>query len=52
MYTYTIDFKYSKDGRSWLHTSTTVKAESDIGAIAQVESKYPFVSDIKIISRR
>ena len=52
MYTYTISFKYSKDGRSWSHASTTVKAESDIGAIAQVESKYPFVSDIKIISRR
>jgi hypothetical protein len=52
MYTYTINFKYSKDGRDWSNGSTTVKADSDIGAIAQVESKYPFVSNIKIISKR
>ena len=52
MYTYTINFKYSKDGRDWMNGSTTVKADSDMGAIVQVESKYPYVSNIKIISRR
>ena len=52
MYTYTISFRYSRNGRSWSSGSTTVKADSDMGAIAQVESKYPYVSEIKILNRR
>ncbi len=32
--------------------TTTVKADSDMGAIAQVESKYPYVTDIRILNRR
>ena len=43
MYTYTISFRYSRNGRSWSSGSTTVKADSDMGAIAQVDSKYPYV---------
>ena len=52
MYTYTISFKYSRDGRSWSGAQTTVRADSDMGAIAQVESKYPYVTEIKILNRR
>lgn len=49
---YSISFRYSRDGRSWTRTSTTVMASSDSGAIAQVKSKYPYVSDIRIMSIR
>ena len=46
--TYTISFRYSRDGRTWSSSNATVKATSDEGAIIQVQSKYPYVSDIKI----
>ena len=49
---YSISFRYSKEGKSWTRTSTTVIASSDSGAIAQVKSKYPYVSDIRIMSVR
>lgn len=52
MKTYSVSYKYSKDGKSWTSTSTSVKAESDMGAIAQVQSKYNYVKDIKINSVR
>lgn len=52
MKTYSIRFKYSKDGKSWTSTSVSVKAESDIGAIAQIESKHPYIKDITINSVR
>lgn len=52
MKTYSISFRYSRDGRSWTRTSTSVKATSDSGAIAQVKSKYPYVDDIRIMSVR
>ena len=52
MYSYTLTFKHSKDGKSWSSSSTTVKAESDLSAIEQVKSMYPYVKDIKVLSRR
>ncbi|WP_158306654.1 hypothetical protein [Fusobacterium sp. oral taxon 370] len=53
MKTYSISYKYSTNGgKSWISTTTSVKAESDMGAIAQINSKYPDVKDIRIISVR
>jgi hypothetical protein len=52
MKTYSISFRYSRDGRSWIRTSTHVKATSDSGAISQIRSKYPYVDDIRIMSVR
>lgn len=50
MQTYSISFKYSKNGTSWTSTSKSIKAESDISAIAQIQSRYNYVKDIKITS--
>jgi len=52
MRNYYVSFKFSKDGKSWSNGSATVKATSDQGAIMQIESKYPYVRDIKIVSVR
>ena len=52
MKSYSISFKYSKDGKSWYRLSKIVKAESDRGAIAQIESSYPYVAEIIITSVR
>ena len=52
MKTYSISFRYSRNGQSWTITSTTVKATSDSGAIAQIKRKYPYVQDIRIMSVR
>ena len=52
MKTYSISFAYSRNGTSWTRTSTSVKATSETGAIAQVKSKYPYVKDIRIMSVR
>ena len=52
MYSYSLSFKYSNDGKNWSSTTITVKAESDISAIEQVRSKYPYVKDIRVLSRR
>ena len=52
MKTYSISYRYSRDGKSWTVSSTTVKATSDSGAIAQVKSKYKYVENIRIMSVR
>ena len=52
MKTYTISFKYSKDGKSWTSTSKSIKAESDFSAITQIQSRYPYVKDIKVTAVR
>ena len=52
MKTYRITLKYSKDGRFWTSTSKTVRAESDMSAIAQVSSMYPYVKDVRVVSAR
>lgn len=52
MHTYSITYRYSRDGKVWHSTSTTVRASSDEGAIRQVESKQPYVRDIQIRSIR
>lgn len=52
MKTYSISYKYSRNGKSWTSTSSSVKAESDMSAIVQIQSKYPYVKDIKVTSVR
>lgn len=52
MKTYSIHFKYSRDGKSWTGSCKSVKATSDSGAIAQIKSMYPYVKDIRITSIR
>lgn len=52
MKTYTISFKYSRNGNTWQGMSTSVKADSSQGAIMQIQSKFPYVKDIRIISVR
>ena len=49
---YSISFRYSRDGKSWTRTSTSVMASSDPGAIAQIKGRYPYVDDIRIMSCR
>lgn len=50
--TYMVRVKHSKDGKSWAVTSISVKAESDISALAQVRSRYKYIADIRILSVR
>ena len=52
MKTYSISYRFSRNGKSWSSTTVSVKAETDIGAISQIQSKYPYVEDIKIKSVR
>lgn len=52
MFTYVIAFHYSRDGKSWTSTTRSVKASSDEGDIAQIESMYDYVKNIQIRSRR
>ena len=49
---YSISFRYSRDGKSWTRTSTSVTESSDSGAIAQIKSRYPYVEDVRIMSVR
>ena len=52
MRTYSLAYEYSRTGTGWTRATATVKATSDMGAIAQVQSKYPYVRNIKILSVR
>lgn len=52
MKTYSIGYRYSKNGSSWTSTSSSVKAETELGAIAQIQSKYPHVQNIRIMNVR
>lgn len=52
MKTYSVSYKYSRDGKSWTSTSTSVKAESDMGAITQIQTKYTYIKDVRIVSVR
>jgi hypothetical protein len=52
MKSYAISFSYSRTGTSWTHTSRTIRAESETGAIMQLESMYPYVKNIRIMSVR
>lgn len=49
---YSISYRYSRDGKVWSRVTVTVTAETDYGAIAQIQSKAPYVEDIKILSVR
>lgn len=52
MKNYTISYKQSNDGSRWISCTVTVQAETDYGAIAQVQSRAPYVREIRIISIR
>lgn len=49
---YKIAFDYSRNGSGWTRTSMTVTASSEAGAIMQIESKYPYVRNVKVMSVR
>lgn len=49
---YSISFRYSRDGRSWTRTSTTITASSESGAIAQLKRRYPFLDDVRVMAVR
>lgn len=52
MNTYRVTYKYSRNGRAWTRASQIVKAESDVSAIMQVESKvkskYPYMEIVSV----
>ncbi len=52
MNTYRVTYKYSKNGRAWTTGRYVIKAESDISAMMQVESKvtskYPYMEIVSI----
>lgn len=50
MPTYNMRIKYSRDGKNWVGNNPSVKAENEISAIMQIQSKYPYVKDIKVMS--
>ena len=52
MKSYSISFRFSRDGKSWFRTSTTVKATSETDAILMVKSRYPYVEDVRVMSIR
>lgn len=49
---YKISLKFSKSGTIWTRTRQTVVAESEQGAITLIESLYPHVKDIKVLSAK
>ena len=52
MKTYSISFRYSRDGKSWTQRNTFIKADSSSSAMSQVRSMYPYVKDIRITNVR
>lgn len=52
MKTYSITFRYSRDGKSWTQRNTFVKADSSSDATSQVKSMFPYVKDIRITNIR
>lgn len=52
MKTYTMSYRYSRNGTSWTSASSSVKADSSQSAMQQIKSKYPYVKDIRIMSVR
>lgn len=52
MKTYSISFRYSRDGKSWTNRNTSVKAASEAGAKAEVRKNFPNATDIRIMSVR
>ena len=52
MKTYSISFRYSRDGKSFTQRNTTVKATSNSDAIRQVKNMFPNARDIRVMSVR
>lgn len=48
---YSINFKYSNDGKNWYSTSRIIQAESDLSVIQIIKSSYKRVkiNDIRRI---
>ena len=49
---YSISFRYSKNGKSWARSSTTIIASSESDAVSQLRSRYPYVQDIRVMAVR
>jgi len=47
---YSISFSYSRDGKSWTITSTTVTASSQTAAISQIKIRYAYVKNVRVMS--
>ena len=47
---YSISFSYSRDGKSWNITSTSVTASSQSDAFAQIRSRYAYVKNLRVMS--
>lgn len=52
MKTYSISFRYSRDGKSYTQRNTSVKADSSSVAISIVKNNFPNATDIRINSVR
>ena len=48
---YYVNFKYSRDGKTWFSSSVTVMAETQSDAMVMVQSKYPYVQIDRITKR-
>ena len=49
---YSFSFKYSKDGKTWTQSNTFIKAETQSDARYELESKYPYVKDIRLTNTK
>lgn len=52
MKTYSISFRWSRDGKSWSRRSTSIKADSQSEAISILRSRFNYVEDIRVMSVR
>lgn len=52
MKTYVFSYRFSRNRTSWTSGSSSIKAETQTAAMAQLKSKYPYVKDIKLLSIR
>lgn len=52
MKTYVFSYRFSRNGNSWSSGSSSVKAETQADAMAQLKNKYPYVKDIKLMYTR
>ena len=48
MKTYSLSFRYSKDGVHFTMSNTSIKAESESEAIEILKSRYPYVENIRV----
>ncbi len=49
MRSYIIQFQYSSDGTHWAGSTRTIKADSDEGAMTQIQNMFSYVREARII---